>query len=261
MVVLDLLLKDKKVLITASSSGIGRAIAETFLNEGAFVLLNGVNEEKLVNASQELRSKFGTERVYCYQGDMTDVQKISGLKNYVDETLKEIDILIPNLGSGKPFSEDSLELSEWERFLNINLLSAVNLVHEFLPEMIAKKDGSIIFVSSVAGIERIQAPYGYSAAKAGIISLAKNLAEKYGPYNIRVNCIVPGNIYFDGGRWEQLLAESPQLETDYIKKEVPLGRFGKPEEIAHSVVFLASKRSSFTTGAILILDGGQTRSY
>jgi len=258
---MDLGLKDKKVLITASSGGIGFATARTFLEEGAKVIINGKNEEKLNIALNDLISVYGKGRVDGFLGDVTDNKQIIKLKDYIENKYGSIDILISNLGSGKPLSKNHLDTNEWIRFLEINLLSSVKLTDQFIPVLEKQMSGSIIFISSIAGIERLPSPFGYAAAKSGLFSLTKCLSASLAEKNIRVNCIVPGNVFFEGGRWDELLKHNPDIESDYIKKEVPMKRFAKAEEIADSIVFVSSPKSSFTTGAVLVIDGGQTRSF
>jgi 3-oxoacyl-[acyl-carrier protein] reductase len=126
--------------------------------------------------------------------------------------------------------------------------------------MTPRRSGSIVLVASIAGVESTPAPLAYSAAKAAIVNYAKNLARELGPLNIRVNCVAPGNILFPGGSWEGHLARRRDEVLQMIEAEVPLRRFGQPEEIADLIAFLSSERASFITGSCVIADGGQTRS-
>ena len=137
----------------------------------------------------------------------------------------------------------------------------MKLLNEFIPVIKKQKSGSIILISSIAGLERIGAPYGYAAAKSALLSLTGNLSAELASYGIRVNCVVPGNVYFKDGRWDEVLNDQPEIKREYIDKEVPLKRFATPFEIAKSIVFLSSDCSSFTTGTVLVIDGGQTRRY
>ena len=258
---MDLNLKNKNVLVTASSSGIGRATAEVFLQEGAKVIINGRNEDKLAGTVKELSLKYGSGNIGSSIGDITKIENIKSLKKFVLSKWSGVDILVSNLGSGKPLSNNKLSVSEWERFLDINLLSPVKLLDEFVPVMKKHKSGSIILISSITGLERTGAPYGYAAAKSSLLSLTSNLCAELADFGIRINCIVPGNVYFKGGRWEEILRDQPEIKDKYIDKEVPLKRFADPYEIARSIVFLSSGCSSFTTGAVLVIDGGQTRRY
>lgn len=134
-------------------------------------------------------------------------------------------------------------------------------MNEVLPTMIVNKSGSIVFISSIAGIEVIGAPIHYSVAKAAIIAFSKNLATKVAKYNIRVNTICPGNIYFENGTWDYKLKENKNKVLAMLKNSVPLNRFASPEEIADLVLFISSNKMSFMTGACLVIDGGQTISF
>jgi 3-oxoacyl-[acyl-carrier protein] reductase len=118
----------------------------------------------------------------------------------------------------------------------------------------------LLFVSSIAGLQVTGAPTDYSVAKAALVMLSKQLSHKFAP-NIRVNCIAPGNIYFPGGRWEELLKSDPVTTETMLKTKVPLNRFGTPEEVANAVVFLSSDSASFITGSCLTVDGGQTSAF
>lgn len=254
---MDLKLNGKVVFVTASGQGIGLAVASCFLDEGAKVVINDNDKIKLKRTLLRLKRNY-RDRVGAFYGDVTKESDILTAKEYLINKWGHVDILVANLGVGKPMKDDKIDPEEWQRFFNINILSSVKLVKAFLPEMKLRCDGSIILISSIVGLERTSAPWGYAAAKSAILSFSKNLSAELGEYNIRVNAIVPGNIYFKGGRWEELVKSKPNLEKE-IKKNVPLRRFGNPEEIANSVVFLSSPVSSFTTGAYLVIDGGETR--
>jgi 3-oxoacyl-[acyl-carrier protein] reductase len=127
--------------------------------------------------------------------------------------------------------------------------------------MVEAGRGSIVLIASIVGLESVNAPLPYSAAKAALISYAKNLGREVARRGVRVNAVAPGNVLFDGGSWARKLAENPDRVRQYIDREVPAGRFGAPAEIADLVAFLASDRATFITGACMVVDGGQTRSY
>lgn len=256
---MDMGLRDKKVLITASSQGIGFSTAESFLKEGADVLLSGRNEEKLKNSCGSLQKKYGRERVYGFCGDMTKENMIGRCRNYIEEIWGRLDILVANLGSGKPVGDDRLDINEWEALIDVNLLSAVRVIREFSKMLSLSGNGNLILISSIVAYERMHAPYAYAASKSAVRMLSNYLAGDLADKSIRVNCVVPGNVMFPGGRWEELYNRDMDEVKGYIDAEVPLKRFGKPEEIADAIVFLASERASFITGAELVIDGGQKR--
>lgn len=258
---MNLGLNGKVVLITGSSHGIGKAIGSAFLAEGAKVIITGRDGNSLNNTYKELSDKYGEASICPYQGDMTQIDVITNCAELGVKKFGKIDILVANLGTGKSKPGLEAERSEWERMLNQNLLGSAEVVKAVVPVMKRNGSGSIVFIASIAGREVSEAPLAYSAAKSGLISLAKTLSHQLAKDNIRVNVVAPGNIKFEGGRWEEIIKEKPNIIEEYIKKSVPMQRFGKPEEVASAVVFLASERASFITGACLVVDGGETRAF
>ena len=258
---MDLGLHDKVAFIAGSSRGIGLAIARAFLREGAKAVITGRNAESLEKASALLAAEAGAQRVLSIRGDMTDPKEI---QRALDETVAifgGIDAVVANVGSGTARGGWNLTLDDWQSALNINLLGSMALASAALPHLIARGGGSLTFTSSIVGCEATNAPVTYSAAKAAVQSAMKSLSRLVGPHGVRVNAVAPGNVLFPGGSWERKLAERREFFEQYIQSEVPLQRFGQPEEIADAVVFLASERASFITGACLVVDGGQTRSF
>lgn len=258
---MDLNLKDKVVLVTGSSKGIGKAIALGFLKERAKVVVNGRTEETLKQTVEELINEFGNEKILPLKADLTDDYQIKKSIKEIINRWQRIDILVANIGSGKGKLGLQPERKDWEDTLNTNLLGCVSTIKEVVPYMIKQNGGSIILISSIVGHEALPAPIPYSVAKAGLIVVCKNLSRHFAPHNIRINAVAPGNIFVKEGTWDRKIKEDPGGVKQYIETEVPIKRFGKPEEIADAVVFLASERASFITGACLIVDGGQTRSF
>lgn len=257
---MDLGLKNKTVFVTASGQGIGLAAARIFLREGSRVLVNDHDSERLKKAHAALRLEFG-DNALCVAGDARDKKLLIKAKSLMLKNWKSIDILVPNLGSGKPDSADKLNESEWKRFFDINVGSVLTALNVFLPEMKKRGNGSVVLLASIVGLEATAAPFGYAAAKASLLTLTKNASREFAKFGVRVNAVAPGNIYFAGGRWEEIVKNNKKAVSKYIAKDVPLKRFGAPEEIASAVVFLASPASSFTTGACLAVDGGETKRY
>jgi 3-oxoacyl-[acyl-carrier protein] reductase len=256
---MDLGLRGKVVLIAGSSGGIGKAAASLFLEEGAAVIITGRDGERLGATVSELRNKFGNEVVMSHQGDLTIQREIVSCLAHVKERFGKLDVLVANIGCGKPFNSVSIE-QEWRDMFTINLFGSVQLASVTASMMIQEQNGgSIVFISSIAGIEASGAPESYCAAKCALLSASKNLAQKVAAHHIRVNSVAPGNIIFEGGRWEELRRDHPHTIDEHIKKNVALQRFGTPEEIANVIVFISSMRSSFVTGACFVVDGGQTR--
>lgn len=257
---MDLGLTGRRVFITASSGGIGMAVAEHFLQEGAYVLLNGRNAEKLYTIVADFRERYGEKNVYYFTGDVTRSSILTECHDYIKNLWGGLDILVTNMGTGKPIGDDRLASEEWEKLFQYNLFSAVKAVRIFQGMLKHGKNSNIILVSSIVAYERMSAPCAYAAAKNGIRTLAKYLAGDLAEAGIRVNTVVPGNVFFKGGRWEELYNMDSEGVQKYISQNVPMKRFGTPDEIADAVLFLSSDRASFITGAELTVDGGQKRS-
>ncbi len=248
-------LKNKKVLITGSSEGIGKGIAKSFLDEDSKVFLIARNETKLVNLKKKLDYQYGNNKVFIKSCDCTSLKDLLLLKKEVLKLWKNLDFLVLNVGSGKGSSRNLPPVEEFQSSFSKNFLSAYYTLHYFLP--LIKKSGVVSFISSIAGEEVIGAPTEYSVAKTALISLSKNLSRKTSK-NIRFNTIIPGNIFFKNGNWDNKQKENPTEVKKMIKENVPLGRFGKPEEVGDLVVYLSSERASFINGSVIRIDGGQT---
>lgn len=224
-------------------------------------MITGRDAKSLEEAKASLVMECGPLRVHSVAGDMTDTADI---RNALDEAIvafNGIDAVVANVGSGRARGGWDLDQEDWGSSLSINLLGGMTLASAAVPHLLARNDGSMTFISSITGIEATSAPLPYSAAKAAILSAMKNLSRLVGAKGVRINAVAPGNVLFPGSSWERKLAERQEFFEQYIQNEVPLGRFGQPEEIADAVVFLASERASFITGACLVVDGGQTRSF
>lgn len=247
-------LKNKKVLITGSSSGLGYFIAEKFKEVGAIVILNGRDEEKLKLAANKLN-------VFSYcKANVSNEEGVETLLTYLSNEHSSIDILVCNLGSGQSVPPGKETSSEWRRVFDLNFWSTVDIVDKIVNQNILSEQGSIICISSICGVESIPgAPITYSVAKAALNSYIKS-KSKVLEKGIRINGIAPGNILFEGSVWERKLLENPAKVSEILERDVPLKRFGTSEEIAYVVLFLASKMSSFVTGSIWQVDGGQTKS-
>lgn len=254
---MDLGLKGKVALVTGASRGIGKAIALGFADEGCKLSLCGRTVETLQKVEAELKSK-GAE-VLTVQADVSKSQDVSHLVAETHKKYGKIDILINNVGGSKwqPFVEATDE--DWEAIINLNLWAAVRMSRTIVPLMKEQGGGVIINITSIWGRE-LGGPVSYNATKAAEIGLAKGLAKELAPFNIRVNSVAPGSILFPGGGWQRRLDADPQGIADFMKREMPLGRFGKPEEVANVVVFLASQKASLVTGACVNVDGCQSRS-
>ncbi len=252
-------LEEKIVLITASTRGIGLAVATFFLDEGATVIINGRDISRVEEIEAKLRKQYGQNKVWGFGGDITETENLQSLHDFIKKQWGRIDVIVSNLGTGKALQSNKLNMNEWEHMMRINLLSAVSLIDTMLSLLEHGKGANILFISSIAAYERSAAPYAYAAAKAGLLTLVKNMSYDYAKKNIRVNCVSPGNIYFDGGRWQQIYEQDKEGTEKLLENQVPLKRFGRTEEIAAPVVFLCSEKASFITGAALVVDGGQRK--
>lgn len=259
---MDLGLKNKVALVAGSSQGIGYAIAKKLMQEGACVVITGRDKKKLDSAQARLAGEAasGAADLLALAGDLSNPQTASKI---VDETIRQrgrIDVFCSNIGDGRSTSGWKIGQEEWGRAFEINFWTHVRLVELVLPHMTSAKSGSIVFTGSIAGLEALSSPLPYSAAKAALLNYTKNLSRIVAPDGVRVNYVAPGNILFPSGSWERTLEVKRGWAESYIKTEVPMARFGTPDEIANAVVFLCSDRASFVTGAKFVADGGQIRS-
>jgi len=254
---MDLHLTNQVVFIAGSSRGIGRGIAQAFLAEGARVVLTGRDEASLLATQVELAAP---EKILAIPGDFAQPAVI---QRAFDRTIKhfgKIDHLIANIGTGSGTAGPFPPAEDWTRLFEGNFFASVRLTEAILPHFQKQNSGTILYISSIAGIEATPAPLPYSSAKAALTLYAKNLSRQVAAHNIRVNTLCPGNIYFPGGSWDRRLESHRAAVESMLHAEVPQKRFGTPEEIAAFAVWLASPTASFATGGTFIVDGGQTRS-
>jgi 3-oxoacyl-[acyl-carrier protein] reductase len=257
---MDLGLENQVAFVAGSSRGIGRAIAETLLAQGACVILTGRDDKKLRETTEAATFAGHKERVLAIHGDFSDPATIeSGIGRAVTH-FGRIDHLIANLGTGSGASGCNPVEAEWQRLFEQNFFASMRLTQTALPRLLANADGgSILYISSITAIDAGPAPLPYSAAKAALLNYSKNLSRRLGADKIRVNTITPGNIWFPGGSWQSKIeADSDGVKT-MLRVEVPLQRFGTPAEVASLAAYLCSKHATFCTGACFVIDGGQTR--
>jgi len=254
---MELNLVNKTFLVTGSSKGIGKSIAQSFLEEGANVILVSRGKETLDQTYQELLRYVNKNKLIRFKADCTNENEVINLRNYVFNNFNNLDGLIANVGNGSSTNDPISDKNKWSETWDINFNSALITSRIFLNDLISSK-GCILYISSIAGTESIGAPTDYSVAKSAIISLSKNLSRKIAPA-VRVNTICPGNIIFDGGTWSKKIKQNKEQTAKIINDFVPMKRFGIPEEIASAALFLCSSKASFITGSVLIVDGGQTQ--
>ncbi len=250
---MDLGLRDKVAIVTGGSRGIGRSICLGLAAEGCQVTFCARGEEKVRETEAELRS-LGVKAL----GLAADVTVAAEIDRLVDETVRafgRVDVLVNNAGGGRPGNDDA----DWQAGHDINLMAAVRASRAVTPYMRNQGGGSIVHIVSIWGRE---AGGGliYNAYKAAMVSHAKNLALHLAADGIRVNSVAPGSIQFPGGSWDRRVQADPEGMKTFVAQNIASGRFGRPEEVANAVVFLASQRASWITGACVNVDGGQSKS-
>lgn len=246
---LDLQLKGKSVLVSGGTRGIGRAIVESMLEEGAQVSFCARQE----HAVREAQAMLG-ERVRGYVADVSDPAQVVNWVRQSAEQMGGIDIVIPNV-SALAGGED---LAIWRKAFDIDLLGTVSLIHAALPYLKRSSAASVVLISSVSGreIDRFAEPYG--VLKAALTHYGKTLSARHAGEGIRVNTVAPGNVYFADGVWSSIEREDPVTFAQCLAAN-PMGRMATPKEVANATVFLASPAASFITSTTLLVDGGLTQ--
>lgn len=252
---MDMGLAGKLVLVSGGSRGIGAAISEAFVREGSKVMVTGRSPESLRAIARLLGGACETH--VC---DATDPRQAAATIAAVEAKHGSLDVLVTCAGSGTSVPPGEETPDEWLRVMGINLLSATNMVEASVPLLRRSRIATIVCISSICGVEALGAPVTYSAAKAALSMAVKAWSRPFGKMGIRINAVSPGNIFTTGGTWDRKTQADPDGVAAMLSREVPLGRFGTPDEIANTVVFLASPRAAFVTGSNVVADGGQTRS-
>ena len=243
-------LKDKVSIVTGGARGIGRRICEQFLKEDAIVYIFDINDEEGKAAASELKSIYGNSKVYFYRVDITNEKEVEETIGMIINSQNKIDILVNNAGITMDNLILRMSLDDWKKVIEVNLTGAFICSKYVVRGMIKERKGKIINISSIVGVHGNAGQCNYSASKAGIIGLTKSLAKEVASRNIMVNAVAPG--YIETEMTEKL----GEKVKEKLVSLIPTGKLGSIDDVAKTVLFLASEDSNYITGFVINIDGG-----
>jgi 3-oxoacyl-[acyl-carrier protein] reductase len=257
---MDLQLKDRIAIVTGSSRGLGLASARALVEEGCRVTICARGQARLDEAALELRAAAqAPDHVLPVAADVSTAADVERVIALTVERFGGLDILVNNVGLARGSTIVDTTDAEWQDALDQTLFPAIRASRLAVPHMRKRGGGVIVMIASIWGRES-GGRMTYNAVKAAEISLAKSMAQQLARDNIRVNSVAPGSILFPGGSWHRRQQEDPAGIADFVMRELPFGRFGRPEEVGAVVAFLVSPRASWISGASVPVDGCQSRS-
>ncbi len=245
------MLKGKVAVVTGGTAGIGKAIAMEYAKNGASVVIFGTNSERAMQVVQEMHAVGSPEQKFLYKLlDISDKKSVDIAINEVITALGNIDILVNNAGITADGLLMKMSEEDWDRVIDVNLKSVYNTCQALIRPMLKARKGKIINITSVVGLTGNAGQTNYAASKAGMIGMTKSLAKEVASRGICVNCIAPGFIE------TSMTGVLTDAQKEVIFKQVPMGRMGRPEEVAQAALFLAGPMSHYITGQTLTVDGG-----
>ena len=248
-------LEGKVAVITGSSRGIGRAIAERMAEQGARVVISSRKLEACAEVASAIEARHGSGTALAVPANISSKDELKQLIDTTMQRLGRIDVLVCNAATNPHYGPlAGIDDQQFRKILENNVIANHWLIGFAAPQMVERRDGAIIIVSSIGGLRGSAVIGAYNISKAADFQLARNLAVEYGPHNVRVNCIAPGLVRTDFAR---ALWENPDT-LRHVTSTTPLRRIGEPDEIAGAAVLLASRAGSFITGQSIVVDGGAT---
>jgi len=250
-------IKNKYVLITGASKGIGEEICKSLSQEGATIIACSRNKKNLLKLSSLLPNK---RKHFFFDVDLSEKLQIHDLINEIKKKKIEPDIIVNNIGGNLGYKDPLGPLEEWKQVMSLNVEVAIEINRSFIPRMIKKKWGRICHISSISALENQGSP-SYCASKAALNAYVRSLARYVAKHNVILTSVMPGAVLTKDGYWNNELKKNPKKVKKYLSERMAIKRFGKTNEISEIVKFLCSDLASFFVGSAILVDGGQGRSF